>query len=117
MKRILLLASLVLAAPAAALACGDKPCSEAGCKMPAAGAPTSQLPADGTRAAMTIEGMKCGACAAKIKTAIDAIPGVKGSVVDAAGGSAEVAFDATKTNAAAIVAAVNSLGHYKATAK
>ena len=116
MKRFLLLASLVFLAPAAALACGDKPCGDAGCKMPA-GAPAGQLPADGTHAGLSIEGMKCGACAGKIKAAIDAIPGVKGCMVDAAAGSAEVAFDATKTNTAAIVAVVNGLGHYKATAK
>ncbi len=117
MKKLLVLASLVLAAPSVALACGDKPCEKSGCKMPAAGETAGTLPAEGTKASLTVTGMKCGACAAKIKTALDGTTGVKGSVVDANAGTAEVAFDAAVTDADKLAAVVNGLGHFTATVK
>ena len=117
MKHLFLVASLVLAAPSAALACGGKPCDGGGCKMPPAGQPAGALPADGTHASIGVTGMKCGACAAKVKAAIDGVTGVKGSTVDATTGSAEVAFDAAVTDTTKIVAAINALGSYTAAAK
>lgn len=62
---------------------------------------------------LSIQGMHCGGCAAKVSNALKALPGTK--VEEVAVGSARVLIDPQKTSAAALISAVNNLG-FKATA-
>ena len=62
---------------------------------------------------LSIEGMHCGGCAAKVSTALKSLPGTK--VEEVVIGSARISFDPEKTSAAALIGAVNKLG-FKATA-
>ena len=57
---------------------------------------------------LSIQGMHCGGCAAKVSTALKSIPGV--SVEAVAVGSARVSFDPQKTSTSALIGAVNNLG-------
>ena len=115
MKHLFVLASLALAAPSIALACGDKKCDKAACALPAA--EQAPLPADGTHASLVVTGMSCGSCATKIHTALMGVKGVKGATVDHATGAVEVAFDAKATSTEALLATVNGLGHFSAKLK
>ncbi len=96
-----------------ALACEEGKCSKGHCDMPAS--PTAALPADGTHVKLSVAGMHCGACADKVKTALIGVDGVKGAVVDAATGVAEVAYDSTKATHEKLVAAVAATGKFTAT--
>ena len=62
---------------------------------------------------LSIQGMHCGGCAARVSTAQKSIPGT--TVEEVAVGSARVSFDPQKTSAADLIGAVNKLG-FKATA-
>lgn len=62
---------------------------------------------------LSIQGMHCGGCAARVSTALKSILGT--TVEEVAVGSARVSFDPQKTSAAALIGAVNNLG-FKATA-
>ena len=62
---------------------------------------------------LSIQGMHCGGCAAKVSTALKSIPGTK--VEEVVVGSARGSFDPQKTSAAALIGTVNNLG-FKATA-
>ena len=62
---------------------------------------------------LSIQGMHCGGCAAKVSSALKALPGTQ--VEQVAVGSARISFDPQKTTATALIAAVNSLG-FKAAA-
>ena len=64
----------------------------------------------GTHVAFNVTGMSCGDCSEKINTAIKAIDGVMASAVDYQTGEARVAFDAKKTDEAAILAAIHGTG-------
>jgi copper chaperone CopZ len=57
---------------------------------------------------LSIQGMHCGGCAAKVSTALKAVPGA--TVEQVAVGSAQVTFDPKKTSSSALIAAVNHLG-------
>ena len=100
-----------------ALACGaDGKCGGA-CAMSGAPAATSTAAVDqaaGTKLTLAVTGMSCGACAAKIEAALKGIKGVNAAAVDHASGTAKVAFDASLTNADALLAAVKGLGKYGA---
>lgn len=61
---------------------------------------------------LSIQGMHCGGCAAKVSTALKSVPGTKVDAV--AVGSARVSFDPQMTSVAALIIAVNNLG-FKAT--
>ena len=63
---------------------------------------------------LSIKGMHCGGCAAKVSTALKSLPGTK--VEEVAVGSARVSFDPQKTSAAALIVAVDNLGFKAATA-
>ncbi len=115
MKRLLVVASLALALPSIALACGDKKCDKAGCALPAA--EQAPLPADGTHTALVVTGLSCGACATKVHAALMGVKGVKGATVDHATGAVEVAYDAKLATTDALLAAVNGLGHFSAKLK
>lgn len=104
-------------APSVALACADGKCDDKHCDMPAPGAAPAAaavVPAGSTSAKLKISGMTCGSCSSKVSTLLLAVPGVTVATVDVASGIADVGFDATKTNADALVAAVNAGGHFKA---
>lgn len=62
---------------------------------------------------LSIQGMHCGGCAAKVSNALKSVPGTK--VEEVAVGSARVLIDPQKTSAAALISVVNNLG-FKATA-
>ncbi len=52
--------------------------------------------------------MHCGGCAAKVSSALKAVPGT--TVEQVAVGSARVSFDPKKTSDSALIAVVNHLG-------
>jgi copper chaperone CopZ len=62
---------------------------------------------------LSIQGMHCGGCAAKVSNALKSLSGA--SVEEVTVGSARVSFDPQKTSAAALIGAVNNLG-FKAVA-
>ena len=86
---------------------------EKGCPMPTT---TAALPAEGTHVTLAVTGMTCGSCASHVQEALMKIDGVKGAVVHYDTGKAEVAFDAKKTSTEKLIAAINALGTYQATA-
>ena len=57
---------------------------------------------------LSIQGMHCGGCAAKVSAALKSVPGT--TVEAVAVGSARVLFDPKKTTRSALIAAVNNLG-------
>lgn len=59
--------------------------------------------------AMDIQGMSCGHCVSNVRQALAEVDGA--SVSRVAVGSAEVGYDPAKTNAQAILAAVESAGY------
>ena len=61
---------------------------------------------------LSIQGMHCGGCTARVSTALKSVPGT--TVEAVAVGSARVSFDPQKTSATALIAAVDHLG-FKAT--
>ena len=61
---------------------------------------------------LSIKGMHCGGCAAKVSTALKSLTGTK--VEEVVVGSARVSIDPQKTSAAALIVAVDNLG-FKAT--
>ena len=63
---------------------------------------------------LSIQGMHCGGCAAKVSTALKALPGTK--VEEVAVGSARISFDPHITSASALIGAVNNLGFKAVTA-
>lgn len=64
---------------------------------------------------LSINGMTCGHCRQKAEDALKAVDGVWAVAVDLEAASAEVDFDDKRTDAAALIAAVEAAG-YKATA-
>ena len=63
---------------------------------------------------LSIKGMHCGGCAAKVSGALKSLPGT--TVQEVAVGSARVSFDPEITSAATVIGAVNKLGFQAATA-
>jgi len=66
--------------------------------------------AQGTQLAFSIKGMSCGSCSEKINTALMSVEGVVASAVDYQTGEAKVAFDASKTDEQALMAAIQGTG-------
>lgn len=116
MKRFFAVLALSFVASGSALACGDGKCDDKNCKMEHASTSTA-LPADGKHVKLAVAGMSCGACADKVRTALIGVQGVKGAVVDATTGVAEVAYDEKATNTDKLLAAVASTGSFTATVK
>lgn len=106
--------SILFALVTPAFACGGKPCSEAGCSMPAH-TETVALPAGSAVAKLKVTGMTCGSCSEKVKTALAGAGGTVASI-NVETGVAEVGYDAAKVKVDALVAAVNATGHFTATA-
>ncbi len=57
---------------------------------------------------LSIDGMHCGACVRRVTNALQGVKGVTVNTVEV--GSAKVAFDADKTDAEEIAAAVGRIG-------
>ena len=57
---------------------------------------------------LSIKGMSCGGCAAKVSNALKALPGT--TVEAVAVGSARVSFDPKVTSAASLLSAIHNLG-------
>lgn len=76
---------------------------------------TAQAQAE-QRSALKIEGMTCAGCAVAVKMAATSVEGVKGGRVDYEMGTAEVTFDASKTNPKAIAKAISEKSGFKTTA-
>ncbi len=95
-----------------ALACGGAACDS--CDKAAKSAAATDLKAvDGTALALTVSGVHCGGTAASAHAALLGIDGVKAATVDPTG-KADVRFDAAKTSADAIIAAVAKTGNFTA---
>lgn len=91
-----------------AFACGGKACGH--CDEASSHASVEDISkAAGTHVALSVTGMKCGACSKKITAALKAIEGVNAVSVDHETGKAEVAFDEAKTNTDAMIAAIQKL--------
>ncbi|MDP3057597.1 MAG: heavy metal translocating P-type ATPase [bacterium] len=92
-----------------------------------AGAPSSVFKAKGNikenvaiagktgdeQTSLVVGGMHCASCANIIERSLQKVPGVKEANVNFAAEKARVIFDSSKTNASALIAAVNAAG-YKA---
>lgn len=79
------------------------------------GQPTAQAKAE-ERGVFKIEGMTCGGCAVAVKMAAKSVDGVKECKVSYEKGTAEVTYDASKTNADAIAKVITEKSGFKATA-
>ncbi len=58
---------------------------------------------------LAIDGMSCGHCVARVKKALEQVPGA--TVADVAVGSATVEIDPARTSADALVKAVDDAGY------
>ena len=65
---------------------------------------------------LQVENMTCPACSITIEKALDTVPGVTAKRIDTRAATVTVAFDAERTNAAAIAKAITDAG-FPATAK
>ena len=74
-------------------------------------ASTGEIPKNATVATYTVEGMTCGSCALKIRTAIEETAGVAMVLVHM-DGTMQVAFNAKVTSAEAILAIARKLDGY-----
>ena len=73
--------------------------------------------AKGTQLAFSIKGMTCGSCSEKISAALNGVNGVMAAAVDYQTGEARVAYDASKTDQKALLAAIEATGFKAKTAK
>ena len=62
-----------------------------------------------TEITLSIDGMSCMHCVGRVLKAIDAVAGVKSSVVEV--GKAVINFDESKTSSEAIIEAVTAAGY------
>ncbi|MCO4747363.1 MAG: heavy-metal-associated domain-containing protein [Proteobacteria bacterium] len=110
-------AVLALLVSPSAFACGGKaPCGSS-CDMAAhadATAADDVAAAAGEKVTLNVSGMTCGSCASRVTAALKAVDGVNAAKVDHATGVASIAFDAAKTDADALIAAVAELGKFQA---
>ena len=65
---------------------------------------------------LRVENMTCPACSITIEKALDKVPGITARRIDTQTATVTVAFDAERTNAAAIAKAITDAG-FPATAK
>lgn len=113
MLKSIVLGSLLLSN--VALACGGKACDH--CDGPSTAAATDISKAPGTHVALDVTGMTCGACSAKVTTALNAIDGVNAVSVDHETGRAQIAFDETKTASKDLIKAIEKLSFKASIAK
>lgn len=62
-------------------------------------------------AQLSVTGMTCGHCQKKVESALHGVDGVFAVFVDRVAGSAEVEFDASRTDVPALVAAIEAVGY------
>jgi len=109
-----LFATLALALTAPALACGGGNCDKEGCKTkPMTEVETAMAEVDkaaGTKIALDVEGMSCGACSDKVTAALRALDGVNAAAVSHQAGEARVAYDSEKVDLDKMVGAITGLG-------
>jgi len=108
MRHLMIGAALLFATPALACPMADKAAYEAAAEKVEA--------AQGTKVVLAVEGMHCGACSEKIVAALSGIEGVVAAAADYQTGETKVAIDATKVEAAKLLAAIEGVG-FKATVK
>jgi len=65
---------------------------------------------------LKVEGMSCSACASKVEKTALKIDGVKTAKVDSRKGTAEIAYDAAKTNPDSIAKTITDKSGFKAEA-
>jgi copper chaperone len=114
--------TLVALATSPAQACeGGQKCTDGKCTMAplhaeadAAEVEAAQAEPTATTIVLSVAGMKCGACSAKITTALEGIEGVTAAAVDHESGTAEIVVAPDTATADALVAVVADLG-YEAT--
>ena len=115
MRSFLVLAIACFAYNPVSLACGSKAqASDSDSTCTTEAPPSGDVDfatLEGERASFSVSGMKCGKCSSKVVAALKAVEGVKGAVVDHAAGNAQVVFEAGKTDATALQAAINALGY------
>lgn len=103
--------SLGLLISAPAFACAGGNCSD-DCGKAAAKVESPDLSeAAGTKVAISVDGMKCGACSSKITAALLETDGVTAATVNHETGVADVAFDPEKTDADALVKVITGLNY------
>ena len=117
-----LLVAVALSISVPAFACdGETPCNKEHCKMkPQSEVDTAMAAVDaaaGTKIALTVTGMSCGSCSDRVTATLKGITGVNAAAVSHVDGVAKVAFDESKTNVDALIAAVNGLGKFTAAKK
>lgn len=97
-------------------------CSCCCCKGAAPAAPAPIQPANGAAAktmqvTLSVSGMTCAACAAKVQKAIMGVPGVRQAQVDIRTGKAVVTVDEDKCDEKAMIKAVEQAGYGAKVAK
>ena len=78
-----------------------------------AGAQTDK-PGAGDVCTLKVKGMSCSACASKVEQTALKLDGVKAAKVDQPKGIAEITYDASKTNPAAIAKYISDKSGFKA---
>lgn len=91
-------------------------CGSAGCKCgsgaaSAGGCCSGKKTADGSTAYFKAVQMRCGGCAAKVKGALEAVPGVESATVDLATKSVAVKYDAKVADIDKLKAAFDSISY------
>ena len=103
LRSLVLGAALFVATPALACPMADAAAYQAAAeKVDAAG---------GSKVSLAVEGMHCGDCSEKVVSALKAVDGVLEVAVDYQTGTARIAFDAGKTDATKLAAAVSATGY------
>ncbi|HEY2863563.1 MAG TPA: cation transporter [Casimicrobiaceae bacterium] len=64
-----------------------------------------------TTITLKVEGMSCGGCVASVTRVLTALPGVSDATVSLQAGTAQVAYDDTKTDPTALRAAIEDAGY------
>lgn len=97
-----------------ALACGGAECGDS-CKMKSEVELVDLSTVDGAKASFDVAGMKCGKCAAKIRTALLEVDGVKAANILVEEGKAEIAYDAGKVSPEKLLEIISGAGPYQVT--
>lgn len=74
----------------------------------------SDKSAEGDVCTLKVKGMACSACAAKVEQTALKLDGVKAATVSQPKGTAEITYDAAKTNPAAIAKYISENSGFKA---
>lgn len=112
MRVIFTVAALFLTSPA--LACGGGNCDKGHCKMQEKEVVDAGLQAvdtaEGAKISFSVTGMTCGSCGDKLTSMLSSAKGVNAAYVSHVDGLAKVAFDASKTDAAALMTVITEAG-------